>query len=88
MFTPFAQYLNVVRTLEGYGEVVLPHCACDAYREGHVVPHVGWQALRLQAVSARGVPLVRLRSFLVQNIHKNISNEQLDIFIGLLPKST
>lgn len=35
------EYLQLARTLPGYGDVVFPHCACDSRKEGHVVPAVG-----------------------------------------------
>jgi hypothetical protein len=43
------EYLSLLRTMDGYGSVVFPHCASDAKREGHVVPIVTFQAFRLQA---------------------------------------
>ena len=67
-----AQYLNMARALEGYGELVLPHCPCDAYRDGHVIPRVGWRALRLQACTAHGALLVRVHfSLLLLPLHPN-----------------
>lgn len=35
------EYLQLARTLPGYGDVVFPHCACDSRKEGHVLPAVG-----------------------------------------------
>lgn len=48
------QYLDVARTLEGYGTVVFPHCACDARRNGHVIASVSLSNFRLQACSKEG----------------------------------
>ena len=48
------EYLASVRQMDGYGSVVFPHCASDARREGHVVPIVGFDALRLQACKQDG----------------------------------
>lgn len=48
------QYLKEVRQLDGYGEVCLPHCACDARKGGHVVPAVGYNSFRLKACKDDG----------------------------------
>lgn len=48
------EYLACVRQMEGYGGVVFPHCASDARREGHVVPIIAFDALRLQACKEDG----------------------------------
>jgi len=48
------EYLANVRGLEGYGGVVFPHCVSDARREGHVVPIVAFDALRLHACKEDG----------------------------------
>jgi hypothetical protein len=44
----------LARQLPGYGEVVFPHCGCDARKEGHVVPSLGYKAFRLQACKEDG----------------------------------
>lgn len=36
-----SEYLALARTLQGYGDVVFPHCPCDSRKEGHVLPAVG-----------------------------------------------
>lgn len=48
------QYLDVARTLEGYGTVVFPHCACDARRSGHIIASISLSNFRLQACSTEG----------------------------------
>ncbi|VDO93512.1 unnamed protein product [Soboliphyme baturini] len=48
------QYLALARTLPGYGEITFPHCACDCYRNGHVVVALGYKCLRLQACTVNG----------------------------------
>ena len=48
------EYLAALRQMEGYGGVVFPHCSSDARREGHVVPVVTFEALRLQACKEDG----------------------------------
>lgn len=35
------EYLDLARTLNGYGEVVFPHCATDSRKDGHVIPSIG-----------------------------------------------
>jgi len=55
-FSKRKEYLNVVRSLEGYNEVSFPHCACDARKEGHVIAIIGVNGLKLQACRDDGVP--------------------------------
>ncbi|XP_076330452.1 sorting nexin 27 isoform X3 [Tachypleus tridentatus] len=49
-----AEYLKLVRSLDGYGELSFPHCACDARKEGHVVATIGLGSLKLQACKEDG----------------------------------
>jgi sorting nexin-27 len=44
----------LARQSPGYGEVVFPHCGCDARKEGHVIPSLGFNAFRLQACKEDG----------------------------------
>ena len=48
------EYLACVRQMDGYGSIVFPHCASDARREGHVIPIISFDALRLQACGEDG----------------------------------
>ncbi|CAL1544897.1 unnamed protein product [Lymnaea stagnalis] len=50
------EYLKTVRHLEGYSEVVFPHCACDSRRDGHVAAIIGLEAFKLQACKDDGTP--------------------------------
>lgn len=43
------------RTLEGYCEIIFPHCQCDARKEGHVIMSVSLRHLSLLACSTDGV---------------------------------
>jgi sorting nexin-27 len=49
-----AEYLELARTLPGYGDIVYPHCACDSRKEGHVVVVVGSKSFRLNACREDG----------------------------------
>ncbi|XP_063432781.1 sorting nexin-27-like isoform X1 [Mytilus trossulus] len=48
------EYLKIARHLEGYGEVMFPHCACDSRKDGHVIAIVGTSCFKLQACKADG----------------------------------
>jgi sorting nexin-27 len=48
------EYLDMVRQLTGYGEISLPHCACDARKGGHVIAIAGTSAFKLQACKEDG----------------------------------
>lgn len=48
------EYLELARTLPGYGDIVFPHCACDSRKEGHVIVAVGMKSFRLNAVREDG----------------------------------
>lgn len=52
------QYLKLVRTLDGYGEIGFPHCSCDSRKDGHVIAIVGIKCFKLQACKEDGVPEV------------------------------
>jgi len=53
------QYLDVARHLAGYGEIALPHCACDARKDGHVIAIAAATSFKLQACKEDGSPEVR-----------------------------
>lgn len=53
------QYLKVARQLDGYGEVVFPHCACDSRKDGHVIAEIGFECFKLHACKNDGTPEVR-----------------------------
>lgn len=43
------EYLELARSLPGYGDIVFPHCECDSRKDGHVVAAVGIKSFRLHA---------------------------------------
>ncbi|XP_030645452.1 sorting nexin-27-like [Chanos chanos] len=49
-----ATYVSLLRSCEGYNEVVFPHCACDSRRKGHVITAVGIQHFKLHACTEDG----------------------------------
>jgi len=49
------EYLAAVRQLEGYGEIVFPHCPCDSRKGGHVIVAAGIDSFSLHACSEEGV---------------------------------
>ncbi|GAB6032423.1 Sorting nexin-27 [Chamberlinius hualienensis] len=49
------EYLKLARSLDGYGEISFPHCACDSRKDGHVVATVGQKCFKLQACKDDGV---------------------------------
>ncbi|RWS23388.1 Sorting nexin-27-like protein [Leptotrombidium deliense] len=57
------QYLKLVRSLDGYGEISFPHCMCDARKEGHVIATVGLINLKLQACKDDGTPESQIIEF-------------------------
>ncbi|KAG1677528.1 Sorting nexin-27 [Nymphon striatum] len=48
------EYLKLVRSLDGYGEISFPHCSCDAKKEGHVISSFGMTNFKLQACQEDG----------------------------------
>ncbi|KAL7977993.1 hypothetical protein Chor_004980 [Crotalus horridus] len=50
----FHQYLNMLRTCEGYNEIVFPHCSCDSRRKGHVITAISIQHFKLHACTEEG----------------------------------
>ncbi|XP_051901802.1 sorting nexin-27-like [Pristis pectinata] len=47
-------YLNVVRSCEGYNEIIFPHCACDSRRRGHVITAISIKHFKLHACTDAG----------------------------------
>uniref|UniRef100_A0A8C6VHT2 Sorting nexin-27 n=1 Tax=Naja naja TaxID=35670 RepID=A0A8C6VHT2_NAJNA len=47
-------YLNMLRTCEGYNEIVFPHCSCDSRRKGHVITAISIQHFKLHACTEEG----------------------------------
>ncbi|XP_047140564.1 sorting nexin-27 isoform X1 [Hydra vulgaris] len=48
-------FLEVARTLDGYGDIVFPHCECDARKEGHVILRLSLKNLTMVACTSDGV---------------------------------
>ncbi|XP_043994817.1 sorting nexin-27a [Gambusia affinis] len=49
-----ATYLSLLRTCEGYNEVVFPHCSCDSRRKGHVITAISIHHFKLHACTEDG----------------------------------
>ncbi|XP_055518622.1 sorting nexin-27-like isoform X2 [Leucoraja erinacea] len=47
-------YLNMIRTCEGYNQIVFPHCRCDSRRKGHVMAAISIQHFKLHACTEDG----------------------------------
>uniref|UniRef100_A0A3B4Y4P0 Sorting nexin 27 n=1 Tax=Seriola lalandi dorsalis TaxID=1841481 RepID=A0A3B4Y4P0_SERLL len=50
----FHQYLSLLRTCEGYNEVMFPHCSCDSRRKGHVITAISINHFKLHACTEDG----------------------------------
>uniref|UniRef100_A0A665WXG9 Sorting nexin-27-like n=1 Tax=Echeneis naucrates TaxID=173247 RepID=A0A665WXG9_ECHNA len=50
----FHQYLSLLRTCEGYNEVIFPHCSCDSRRKGHVITAISIHHFKLHACTEDG----------------------------------
>lgn len=50
----FLQYLNILRTCEGYNEITFPHCSCDSRRKGHVITAISIRHFKLHACTEDG----------------------------------
>ncbi|XP_031574129.1 sorting nexin-27-like isoform X2 [Actinia tenebrosa] len=48
------EYLNIARTLEGYGTVTFPHCPCDARKTGHVIVAISIKNFQMNACTDQG----------------------------------
>ncbi|XP_070204993.1 sorting nexin-27-like [Littorina saxatilis] len=57
------EYLKIVRHMDGYGEVMFPHCACDSRRDGHVIAIIGLQSFKLQACKDDGTAEAQVIEF-------------------------
>uniref|UniRef100_A0A674PNL5 Sorting nexin 27a n=1 Tax=Takifugu rubripes TaxID=31033 RepID=A0A674PNL5_TAKRU len=50
----FMNYLSLLRTCEGYNEVIFPHCSCDSRRKGHVITAISIHHFKLHACTEDG----------------------------------
>ncbi|CAD6241033.1 GSCOCG00009087001-RA-CDS [Cotesia congregata] len=68
------EYLKLAQELNGYGDIVFPHCPCDSRKEGHVVAAVGANSFKLHAAKEDGT----LESQVVEFLWKNITRWEID----------
>ncbi|XP_064204665.1 sorting nexin-27a [Anguilla rostrata] len=47
-------YLSMLRSCEGYNEIIFPHCSCDSRRKGHVVAAISIRHFKLHACTEEG----------------------------------
>ncbi|KAJ8273499.1 hypothetical protein GJAV_G00102270 [Gymnothorax javanicus] len=47
-------YLSMLRSCEGYNEIVFPHCSCDSRRKGHVIAAISIRHFKLHACTEEG----------------------------------
>ncbi|CAL8298053.1 unnamed protein product [Lota lota] len=47
-------YLSLLRSCEGYNELLFPHCSCDSRRKGHVITAISIQHFKLHACTEDG----------------------------------
>lgn len=52
------QFLDAVRSFDGYCSIRFPHCSCDARKDGPVILVVSLKYLQLKACQDDGTPLV------------------------------
>uniref|UniRef100_A0A8D3E6Q8 Sorting nexin-27 n=1 Tax=Scophthalmus maximus TaxID=52904 RepID=A0A8D3E6Q8_SCOMX len=50
----FHQYLSLLRSCEGYNELIFPHCSCDSRRKGHVITAISIHHFKLHACTEEG----------------------------------
>jgi len=75
------EYLACVRGMEGYGSIVFPHCSSDARRDGHVVPMVSFDSLRLQACKGDGEPEDQVIEFAWETVTQFEVEETGTVFV-------
>ncbi|KAK7886418.1 hypothetical protein WMY93_026039 [Mugilogobius chulae] len=49
-----SMYLKLLRSCEGYNEIIFPHCPCDSRRKGHVITAISVHHFKLHACSEEG----------------------------------
>ncbi|XP_039885735.1 sorting nexin-27b isoform X3 [Simochromis diagramma] len=49
-----SMYLSLLRTCEGYNEIIFPHCSCDSRRKGHVITAISIHHFKLHACTEEG----------------------------------
>uniref|UniRef100_A0A8C6PG99 Sorting nexin 27a n=1 Tax=Nothobranchius furzeri TaxID=105023 RepID=A0A8C6PG99_NOTFU len=54
LLSSFLKKRLLLRTCEGYNEVVFPHCSCDSRRKGHVITAISIHHFKLHACTEDG----------------------------------
>lgn len=59
----YLDYLKRASKLDGYGDLVFPHCACSSRKNGHVIVILSYTHFKLRACSRDGTPETQLVEF-------------------------
>uniref|UniRef100_A0A1A7XI24 Sorting nexin-27 n=1 Tax=Iconisemion striatum TaxID=60296 RepID=A0A1A7XI24_9TELE len=49
-----SMFLSLLRSCEGYNEIIFPHCSCDSRRKGHVITAISIHNFKLHACTEEG----------------------------------
>jgi sorting nexin-27 len=78
----YLEYLKKVSQLEGYGQVVFPHCACSSRKSGHVVVVMDGAGLKLRACSREGQLEAQVVEFGVNEIVRvDVDDEEMSFVL-------
>ncbi len=75
-------FLKRISQLDGYGDLVFPHCACSSRKNGHVIVILNYGGLRLRACSREGVPEQQVVEFPFEAIERiDVNTEEMSFLI-------
>lgn len=78
----YLDYLKRASKLEGYGDLVFPHCACSSRKNGHVIVILSYTHFKLRACSRDGVPETQLVEFAFDAVERcDVDHDEMSFLI-------
>lgn len=90
-FRENSRYLDFVKNvykLEGYGDIVFPHCPCDSRKHGHVIVVLSYTSFKLKACSREGECESQVVEFNYEDIERvDVDDEEMSFLIEVKVKA-
>ncbi len=78
----YLECLKKVSLLEGYGEVIFPHCACSSRKNGHVVVVMNGNGFKLKACSREGQLESQIVEFGIRDIERiDVDDDEMNFIV-------
>lgn len=78
----YLDYLKRASKLEGYGDLVFPHCACSSRKNGHVIVILSYTHFKLRACSRDGTPETQLVEFDFDDVERcDVNDDEMTFLV-------